>query len=177
MFGLCDVAGEPGAETTPFTNASYDCPGDDDLEHVLSAADAGRGARLDVPHHRGQPRPLDPARCSPKRSATRNGATTRPRPAARSSRARSPTTSRTSPRSTRRSRARACRSSTSGIEPVDGLASRRGHLPRLRFERGPPPRVSEAPGSPSGGFAPSGRRPGRCRDRAIRRAPVCRGSA
>ena len=39
VFGLCDVAGEPGAETTPFTNASYDCPGDDDLEHVLSAAD------------------------------------------------------------------------------------------------------------------------------------------
>ena len=39
VFGLCDVAGEPGAETTPFTNASYDCPGDDDLEHVLSASE------------------------------------------------------------------------------------------------------------------------------------------
>ena len=39
VFGFCDVAGEPGAETTPFTNASYDCPGDDDLEHVLSASD------------------------------------------------------------------------------------------------------------------------------------------
>jgi hypothetical protein len=38
VFGLCDVAGEPGAETTPFPNASYDCPGDDDLEHVLDAA-------------------------------------------------------------------------------------------------------------------------------------------
>jgi hypothetical protein len=37
VFWLCDVAGEPGAETTPFTNAAYDCPGDDDLEHVLSA--------------------------------------------------------------------------------------------------------------------------------------------
>jgi len=37
VFGLCDVAGEPGADTTPFTNASYDCPGDDDLEHVLGA--------------------------------------------------------------------------------------------------------------------------------------------
>ena len=36
VFWLCDVAGEPGAETTPFTNAAYDCPGDDDLEHVLS---------------------------------------------------------------------------------------------------------------------------------------------
>jgi hypothetical protein len=36
VFWLCDFAGEPGAETTPFTNAAYDCPGDDDLEHVLS---------------------------------------------------------------------------------------------------------------------------------------------
>jgi hypothetical protein len=38
VFWLGDVAGEPGAQTTPFTNAAYDCPGDDDLEHVLSAA-------------------------------------------------------------------------------------------------------------------------------------------
>jgi hypothetical protein len=37
VFWLCDFAGEPGAETTPFTNAANDCPGDDDLEHVLSA--------------------------------------------------------------------------------------------------------------------------------------------
>ena len=37
MFWLCDFAGEPGAETTRFTNAAYDCPGDDDLEHVLGA--------------------------------------------------------------------------------------------------------------------------------------------
>ncbi len=37
VFWLCDFAGEPGAETTPFTNAGYDCPGDDDLTHVLSA--------------------------------------------------------------------------------------------------------------------------------------------
>ena len=37
MFWLCDFAGEPGAQTTPFTNAVYDCPGDDDLEHVLGA--------------------------------------------------------------------------------------------------------------------------------------------
>jgi hypothetical protein len=36
VFWLCDVAGEPGADTTPFTNAGYSCPGDDDLEHVLS---------------------------------------------------------------------------------------------------------------------------------------------
>jgi uncharacterized damage-inducible protein DinB len=35
VFWLCDYAGEPGAETTPFPNAGYDCPGDDDLEHVL----------------------------------------------------------------------------------------------------------------------------------------------
>ena len=39
VFWLCDSAGEPGAETTRFTNAGYDCPGDDDLEHVLSPAD------------------------------------------------------------------------------------------------------------------------------------------
>lgn len=38
VFWLCDFAGEPGAEATPFTNAAYDCPGDDDLEHVLDAA-------------------------------------------------------------------------------------------------------------------------------------------
>ncbi|MDQ3690927.1 MAG: DinB family protein [Chloroflexota bacterium] len=39
VFWLCDFAGEPGAETTRFTDAAHDCPGDDDLEHVLSAAD------------------------------------------------------------------------------------------------------------------------------------------
>jgi hypothetical protein len=39
VFWLCDFAGAAGADTTPFTNATYDCPGDDDLEHVLSAAD------------------------------------------------------------------------------------------------------------------------------------------
>jgi uncharacterized damage-inducible protein DinB len=37
VFWLCDFAGEPGAETTPFPNAGYECPGDDDLEHVLTA--------------------------------------------------------------------------------------------------------------------------------------------
>jgi hypothetical protein len=37
VFWLCDFAGEPGAETTPFTGAGHDCPGDDDLEHVLNA--------------------------------------------------------------------------------------------------------------------------------------------
>jgi len=37
VFWLCDFAGEPGAETTPFTDAAHNCPGDDDLEHVLGA--------------------------------------------------------------------------------------------------------------------------------------------
>ena len=37
VFWLCDFAGEPGADTTPFRNAANDCPGDDDLEHVLTA--------------------------------------------------------------------------------------------------------------------------------------------
>lgn len=35
VFWLCDFAGEPGADTTPFTDAAHNCPGDDDLEHVL----------------------------------------------------------------------------------------------------------------------------------------------
>ncbi|HJX07841.1 MAG TPA: DinB family protein [Actinomycetota bacterium] len=39
VFLLCDFAGEPGAQTTRFTNAAFDCPGDDDLEHVLSSRD------------------------------------------------------------------------------------------------------------------------------------------
>ena len=38
VFWLCDFAGEPGADTTPFTNAAYDCPGDDDLDHPLGGA-------------------------------------------------------------------------------------------------------------------------------------------
>ncbi|MFN8619936.1 MAG: DinB family protein [Chloroflexota bacterium] len=33
VFWLCDFAGEPGAETTPFTDAAHLCPGDDDLDH------------------------------------------------------------------------------------------------------------------------------------------------
>ena len=35
VFWLCDFAGEPGAETTRFTDAANNCPGDDDLDHVL----------------------------------------------------------------------------------------------------------------------------------------------
>jgi hypothetical protein len=34
VFWLCVFAGEPGEGTTPFTNAAFNCPGDDDLEHV-----------------------------------------------------------------------------------------------------------------------------------------------
>jgi uncharacterized damage-inducible protein DinB len=34
---LCDFAGEAGADDTPFPNAGDNCPGDDDLEHELSA--------------------------------------------------------------------------------------------------------------------------------------------
>lgn len=39
VFWLCDFAGAPGAETTRFTDAADNCPGDDDLEHVLSSSD------------------------------------------------------------------------------------------------------------------------------------------
>src|SRR4051812_21935979 len=39
VFWLCDFAGEPGADTTPFPDAGHNCPGDDDLEHVLGAAE------------------------------------------------------------------------------------------------------------------------------------------
>jgi uncharacterized damage-inducible protein DinB len=38
VFWLCDFAGEAGAGTTPFPNAAFDCPGDDDLDHPLDAA-------------------------------------------------------------------------------------------------------------------------------------------
>ncbi len=39
VFWLCDFAGEPGADSTRFTDAGNNCPGDDDLEHVLSAGE------------------------------------------------------------------------------------------------------------------------------------------
>ncbi len=34
---LCGFAGEPGAAATPFPNALYHCPGDEDLDHPLDA--------------------------------------------------------------------------------------------------------------------------------------------
>ena len=37
VFWLCDFAGEPGADTTPFTNAKWSCPGDEDLDNALNA--------------------------------------------------------------------------------------------------------------------------------------------
>lgn len=36
---LCGFAGEQGAEATPFPDALYTCPGDEDLEHVLGPAE------------------------------------------------------------------------------------------------------------------------------------------
>ncbi len=35
---LCGFAGEPGAATTPFPNALYECPGDEYLDPVMGAA-------------------------------------------------------------------------------------------------------------------------------------------
>jgi hypothetical protein len=43
VFWLCDFAGEPGTETTPFPNAGWSCPGDDDLEHVLAPMELATG--------------------------------------------------------------------------------------------------------------------------------------
>ena len=37
VSGLCGFGGEPGAESTPFPNALYYCPGDEDLETFLDA--------------------------------------------------------------------------------------------------------------------------------------------
>jgi hypothetical protein len=38
VFALCDVAGAPGAAESPFPDAAWNCPGDDDLEHVWTSA-------------------------------------------------------------------------------------------------------------------------------------------
>jgi hypothetical protein len=37
VSSLCGLLGEPGADDTPYPNALYECPGDEDLEHVLDA--------------------------------------------------------------------------------------------------------------------------------------------
>ncbi len=37
VFWLCDFAGEPGASATPYPDAAFSCPGDDDLEHAPTA--------------------------------------------------------------------------------------------------------------------------------------------
>jgi uncharacterized damage-inducible protein DinB len=39
VFWLCDFAGQPGADTTRFTNAGWDCPGDDDLDNALDGTE------------------------------------------------------------------------------------------------------------------------------------------
>lgn len=39
ISGLCGIAGVPGAETTPFPDALYRCPGDEYLEPAMSAAE------------------------------------------------------------------------------------------------------------------------------------------
>jgi hypothetical protein len=37
VWGLCDIAGAPGAAESPFPNAGWNCPGDDDLENVWTS--------------------------------------------------------------------------------------------------------------------------------------------
>jgi hypothetical protein len=36
VFWICEFAGEPGVEATPFPDSGNNCPGDDDLVNVLS---------------------------------------------------------------------------------------------------------------------------------------------
>jgi hypothetical protein len=43
VFWLCVFAGEAGAEATPFPDSGNSCPGDDDLEHVLTGAQLAEG--------------------------------------------------------------------------------------------------------------------------------------
>jgi DinB superfamily len=38
VFAFCDLLGAPGASTSMFPNAGFNCPGDDDLETVFNAA-------------------------------------------------------------------------------------------------------------------------------------------
>jgi hypothetical protein len=39
VFALCVRAGAPGAATSPFPDSGFNCPGDDDLETVWTAAE------------------------------------------------------------------------------------------------------------------------------------------
>lgn len=39
VSGLCGMAGEPGAESTPFPDALFRCPGDEYLEPTMNAAE------------------------------------------------------------------------------------------------------------------------------------------
>ena len=57
------IAGEPGAETTPFPNAGYDCPGDDDLEHVLGVPTGRPLLTLEQLICDDEGRPFDVAYC------------------------------------------------------------------------------------------------------------------
>jgi len=43
---LCDFAGIPGAETTPFTNAGHNCPWDEYLDHPLNAESLDSSFRI-----------------------------------------------------------------------------------------------------------------------------------
>jgi hypothetical protein len=92
VFWLCDFAGEPGADETPFTEAGTNCPGDDDLEHVWGPADLAEA--LDTTF-RVVERCLDcgPSTGCPRRSPSGTGVT-REAPCCNGS---SPTTSPTSP--------------------------------------------------------------------------------
>ena len=73
VFWLCDFAGEPGAETTRFTNAALRLPGGRRPRARAQRRRARRGPRLDVPHRRGLPGPMDARACSTRRSVARSG--------------------------------------------------------------------------------------------------------
>ena len=164
VFGLCDVAGRPGAETTPHTRPA--AVGDDDLEHMLSASDLRR-SRHDVPHHRGA---LDRwTACSAKRSPQGMGRRRGPRRGEVSRAVRHDVSHIL--RSTKRSR-RVPLVDIWGIGPV-ATSRHRARLPRLRIRTRSSP--AWRPSDPSGGRAvrtsPDGKR---ARQVAIA-TPVCRG--
>jgi len=43
VSSFCGLLGEPGADETPYPNALWECPGDEDLEHVLDADQLATG--------------------------------------------------------------------------------------------------------------------------------------